>query len=226
MSYAAATDMDTADMVMIARRTMLAGMAAGVAVPVRAAAPTEDLAFRVTRNGSEIGRHTVAFERTGGDLTVRIAVDIRVGFGPVTLYRYALRATEHWRDGVLMAAEGDTNDDGSKDFLRLSRQDMALVVEGSAAPRFTAPAECLCASHWNRAELAAPMVNIQNGELLRFTVTSAGQERVDVGGQTVMAEHHVLEGKNRLDIWYDDRGAWSALRATAKDGSAIDYTRI
>ena len=218
--------MDAADMVMIARRTMLAGMAAGVAVPVQAAVPTEDLAFRVMRNGSEIGRHTVAFERTGGDLTVRIAVDIRVGFGPVTLYRYALRATEHWRDGVLMAAEGDTNDDGSKDFLRLSRQDMALVVEGSAAPRFTAPAECLCASHWNRAELAAPMVNIQNGELLRFTVTSAGQERVDVGGQTVMAEHHVLDGKNRLDIWYDDRGAWSALRATAKDGSSIDYTRI
>jgi len=214
------------NMVMIARRTMLAGMAAGMAAPGRAAVPTEDLAFRVTRNGSEIGRHTVAFERTGGDLTVRIAVDIRVGFGPVTLYRYTLRATEHWRDGVLMAAEGDTNDDGSKNFLRLSRQDMALVVEGSAAPRFTAPAECLCASHWNRAELAAPMVNIQNGELLRFTVTSAGQERVDVGGRTVMAEHHVLDGKSRLDIWYDDRGAWSALRAAAKDGSAIDYTRI
>ena len=213
-------------MVMIARRTMLAGTAAAMAVPARAAAPTEDLAFRVTRNGREIGSHTVAFAADGAALTVRIAVDIRVGFGPLTLYRYTLRATEHWQSGVLMAAEGETNDDGTKDFLRLNRQDAALVVEGSAAPRFIAPADCLCASHWNRAELAAPMVNIQNGELLRFNVTSAGQERVAVRGQAVLAQHHVLEGKNRLDIWYDAQGTWSALRAAARDGSAIDYARV
>ncbi len=217
---------------MIHRRTIIAAAMTGVVMPVAAqttvaqTAPTEDLAFRVARNGSDIGRHTVRFATEGGTLIVGIAVDIKVGFGPVTFYRYRLRATETWRDGVLVNAVGETNDDGKKDFVRAARQGNGLTVQGSAGPNYSAPPRSICASHWNRAELAAPMVNIQDGALLTFAVSSKGREQIVVRGQTIAAEHHVLDGKDRLEIWYDDRGVWSALRAPAKDGSTIDYSRI
>ena len=211
---------------MIGRRAMLTSVAALAAAPARAALPMEDLTFQVLRDGSDIGRHTVRFEPAGADFLVRIAVDIKVGLGPITFFRYSLRATERWHDALLIGAAGDTNDDGTKDFVKVTRQGAGLAVAGSAGPAYTAAAPSICATHWNRAELAAPMVNIQNGELLTFAVTSKGKEQIKAQGRMISAEHYVLDGKNKLEIWYDDRNVWSALKAAGKDGSLIEYLRV
>lgn len=210
----------------IGRRAMLAGLGmAGVGLSARAA-PSENLMFRVMRKGDDIGRHSIIFSGDAAQLQVEIAVDIRVGLGPITLYRYGLRATERWRNGVLHEVTGTTNDDGTKDFVNARRVSDSLAVEGSAGKPYNAPSGSIAASHWNRAELAAPMVNIQDGALLDFKVASKGLAQVTARGRQVGAEHFVLQGKEHLEIWYDAAGVWVGLTAIGRDGSLITYERI
>lgn len=209
---------------LIGRRAMLVGLGAiGTGVQ---AAPAQNLTFRVMRKGDDIGRHSLSFAGDASDLRVAINVDIRVGLGPITLYRYTLRAAERWRNGVLMEMSGTTDDDGTKDFVNARRQNDRLAVEGSAGPAYVAPAVSIAASHWNRAELAGPMVNIQDGALLDFTVTPKGVQQVTARGRQVAAEHYVLQGKEHLEIWYDSAGAWVGLTAIGRDGSLITYEQI
>ena len=209
---------------LIGRRAMLAGLGA-VGTGVQAAA-AQNLVFRVMRKGDDIGRHSLSFAGDASDLQVTINVDIRVGLGPITLYRYTLRATERWRNGVLMEMSGTTDDGGTKDFVKALRQGDVLQVEGSAGKPYVAPAKSIAASHWNRAELAAPMVNIQDGALLDFKVTPKGSEQVAARGQQVTADHFALVGKESLDLWYDAAGNWVRLTAIGRDGSIISYEQI
>lgn len=209
---------------LIGRRAMLVGLGA-VGASVQAA-PAQNLVFRVMRKGDDIGRHSLTFAGDAAQLQVDIAVDIRVGLGLITLYRYGLRATERWRNGVLMEVTGTTNDDGAKDFVNARRVNDVLSVEGSGGKSYNAPAASIAASHWNRAELAAPMVNIQDGALLDFRVTPKGAKQVTARGRQVTADHFVLEGKEHLEIWYDSAGVWVGLTAIGRDGSLITYEQI
>lgn len=194
------------------------------ASPVMAAVPSEGgLLFKAFRKGSEIGTHKVGFERSGADLEVSIAVDFAVGIGPITLYRYTLRGTEIWRQGQLMEARADTVDGGKKAWMRAARQQGKLMVEGSKTERYAAPEGSIVASHWNPAELQAPMVNLQNGELLEFAVEKKGVETIRARGRSVSAAHFSLTGPAVLNLWYDPGNVWSALRAVAEDGSVIEY---
>ena len=79
------------------------------------------LAFRAERNGSAIGNHTLTFARQGEMLSVDIAVDYLVKFGPIPVFRYKLRARETWHGDVLAEIVATTNDDGQVDFMRASR---------------------------------------------------------------------------------------------------------
>jgi hypothetical protein len=186
---------------------------------------TRDLRFSVFRKGSNIGTHSVSFEPAGEALTVRVAVDMAVKFGPVTVYRYTLRGTEQWQRGVLMSATSDTVDGGDKAWLRAARQDGKLRVEGSAGKPYVAPEGSIIASHWNPDELRAPMVNLQNGELLDFTVTPAGTQTVRASGRDVAARQYALTGPAVLNLWYDPANIWTKLRAIGTDGSEISYER-
>ncbi|MCX7383479.1 MAG: DUF6134 family protein [Alphaproteobacteria bacterium] len=210
---------------MLPRRHFLAAALALAPGAARAALPRLD--FEARRNGSLLGSHSVAFARTGQDLTVTVAVDYKVTLGPITLYRYALRGSEAWRGETLMEARFETDDDGRREFMRAQRDARGLAVEGSASGAYVAPEGSLPASHWNRREIDAPMINPQNGELLRFAVTDAGSGEIRTrGGIPFAARRFVLTGPSSLDLWYDTSGAWAGLQAVAKDGSLIAYARI
>jgi hypothetical protein len=193
----------------------------------RAAVPQGgQLAFRAERNGSAIGSHSLRFVRQGDTLNVDIAVDYLVKFGPIPLFRYKLRAREIWRGDVLVEITSETNNDGDADFLRATRQGDALAVEGSKSGRYVAPAGAIAATHWNRRQLDAPMINPQTGVLMRYAVTPGALEPIAFAdGSTRTARRYGLAGIDPLELWYDEAGEWSALRALAKDGSEIRYIR-
>ncbi len=209
----------------------LAGLAlaAGRTAPARAeptipgVPPSRHLFFNVFRKGSQIGTHHLVFTGGGGTLTVQIAADFRVGLGPLTLFRYSLRTTEHWQDGKLMAATSHADDGGTKAFMTARRQGDALAVDGSKSGSYVAPAGSILGTHWNRAELKAPQIDPENGALMHFAVAEKGTNAVEVADSNVQATEYVLTGPATLNLWYDTQGIWSALRAVAKDGSIIDY---
>ncbi|HEY0419504.1 MAG TPA: DUF6134 family protein [Acetobacteraceae bacterium] len=213
----------------LSRRGLLAGAAAALAAPALAALPVpaeRRLAFRVMRKGSAIGTHVLEFEPRGDALTVRIAVDLAVGWGGVVVYRYTLRGTEEWGGGEWLRASVHTDDDGEKHFLEASREGGRMMVQGSRAARYSAPPGTHCGTHWNKAGLAGPMVNMQTGELMRFAVTPRGRVAVTASGRSIGAEQYDLRGPAEIDVWYDDAGAWAALRMVAKEGSVVTYERV
>ena len=210
---------------MIARRALLvaagslpqAAHASGLPVPA-----ARRLGFRVVRNGSTIGQHVLNFEADGPRLVVRVEVDLAVGFGPITLYRYRHRATETWQDGRVVAFQAETNDDGSVRTVAMRAQGDALAVDSSQAGRYLAPPGALPATHWNRRMLDAPFINTQTGEVMRPAIRPAGIEPLPWAPER-RAERLVLSGDVELETWYDATPAWIGLRFKGSDGSRIHY---
>lgn len=190
--------------------------AASAPMPV----PAGGIAFSVWRDGSEIGTHTVHFEQEDDWMSVRSEANFAIKFGPVVLYRYAYNALEIWRGGELQSLRAHTDDNGDEAHVEADRSEASLVVTGSKSGKYVAPPGAIAATHWNEAELDQPMINPQNGELMRFQRREVGRETLASG---VDARHVALSGYATLDLWYDDSGRWSALRAVARDGSIIDY---
>lgn len=208
----------------IGRRSMIAWIAA-IPASASAALPipmTPRTAFRVVRNGSAIGQHVLSFAGEASRLTVQIAVDLAVGFGPITLYRYRHRATERWENGRVVGFEAETNDDGAVSTVVMRRDGNALAVESSAAGRYRAPPDALPATHWNRRMLDGPFINTQTGELLRPSVVRTGVQPLPWSPQR-RAERYVLSGDVELETWYDASHTWLGLSFRGRDGSSIHY---
>ena len=153
---------------------------------MRGAPASGRLLFRARRNGSDLGEHEIRFTRQGEKTFADIAVDYIVKFGFVTVFRFKLRAREIWLGGKLQAARAKTDNNGKPEFMNLERVGDAHIVEGSKTGRFRAPESHLVASHWNIAQLAAPMINPQDGGLLKYSVAARGQSKVaDVNGKSL-----------------------------------------
>jgi hypothetical protein len=215
----------------LGRRLVLGGavaLAAVRAAPARAeeamtGVPASGrLAFNVFRNDSQIGTQHVTFHTAGEALTVQVAADFRVGLGPLTLFRYSLRTTEHWQGGQLVAATSKADNDGKAESMTAKRQGDALAVQGSKSGQYVAPPGSILATHWNRAELKGPMINPENGELMKFAIVDKGSDQIVAAGRTITAAHYALTGFATIDLWYDSQSVWS-LKAVATDNSNIDY---
>jgi hypothetical protein len=216
----------------LGRRGLIGGtlaLAAAGATPTRAAAPISGvppsgrLLFHAFRNDSQIGTHQLTFHAAGNTLTVNIDVEFKVGLGPITLFRYSMRTTEHWQDGKLVAASSQANNDGKPESMSAKLQGNALAVQGSKSGHYTAPPGAILATHWNRAELKGPMINPENGELMTFTIADKGTGPIQAAGQTIQATHYALTGPHVIDLWYSEQSIWSALKAVATDNSMIEY---
>jgi hypothetical protein len=191
-------------------------------------APTSGrMAFSASRSGSELGAHELTFTRRGSEWTVDIAIDYAVKIAFVTVFRYKLRGRETWVDGRLREARARTDNNGKPGFLNLRRLDGGEIeVDGSFKGRYRTPANWLVASHWNIDQLKAPMINPQDGEILRFNVALKGESKiVDAAGRLRVGRHYALAGANPLELWYDSRDEWIALRAKVWDGSTVAYIR-
>ena len=224
----------------IGRRGMVSGLVAGAALapasllpkPAWAGIPANrKLSFEVFRNGRSIGSHVVTFEQSGDALTVRVSVDLAVRMLGLVVYRYQTRATENWRGGVLMAAQAETNDDYGRYAMSAQRQAGAgrngrMVVEGTASPTYTAPENALVSSHWNPAQLQAPMISLQDGKLLEFAIAPKGRSIIAARGTQLEAEHFSLSGPHALELWYDSNRIWSKLKAVSWEGSDIEYRQV
>ncbi len=214
---------------MIGRRLLMGGLAVAPFGSLQAALPIpagDRLTFNIIRKGDKIGEHALTFTRTGNELTVSVAVDIVVGFGPIAFFRYKHRATEQWLGGQVVSIEAETNDDGTPRQMNGHRNGSGLVVQGSKAASYVAPAKSLPGTHWNRAMLDAPFINTEDGRLMSPTVTLAGSERIPEGDRSVMAQHFRLRGDADLDTFYDAAPSWAGLRFTAHDGSEVRYLRV
>jgi hypothetical protein len=217
---------------MILRRRHLGHLAIGTALvgwrPARAnpTPPGKSLRFLITRNGSEIGSHTLNFDQSGDDLAVHIDVKMRVGLGPFTFFHYHHQGEERWRAGQFVSLQTNTDDDGDPLRVHARREGDHVRIEATGLAPQDLPGSALPLTHWNVACMHAKLFNPQDGMVMQETSEPRGNEMIALSnGSKVQATRYALAGKAPIDDWYDDKQTWTALRAKVKDGSILTYTR-
>lgn len=183
------------------------------------------IAFDVSRNGSAIGTHTLAFRRDGEAVQVDIAIDLAVRILGIAVYRYTHRNAERWQNERLVSMASTTDKNGKPLRVRADRRGPGVEVDGTEGGRFLAPSDIVTTSYWHPGFIRATKLDTQGGRILNVTVADRGEETIRVGAASVPARRWRIDGDLSLDIWYDRNGAWSKLRFAGEDGSTIDYAR-
>lgn len=203
----------------IARRGVLA-LPAALLLPAAPAAaapglpvPRGDrLDFDVYRNGSRIGAEHVRFSRSGDELAVDSSVELAVRLLGVRVFHYRARIVEHWRHGAFQRARSTVNDNGTHHELAVERVAHGIEISGNRRSRYTAPADALPLSYWNKAMLGRPKINMQTGNTDRPPVAKEGWFRLAAEPSgTVRAEKYRLGHPLDVAVYYNRAGAWSGL---------------
>jgi len=188
--------------------------------------PGNRLRFVVMRNGSEIGRHELTFDAAGDDVVVHIDCRMRVGLGPITLFRYHHQAEERWSGGRFMSLETQTDHNGEALQVSARRVAEGIRVEATDLAPAILPADAVPLTHWNVAAMSGRLFNPQDGKPLHAVTRRQGMDLVALGdGKQVKAVRYSLDGKLPIDDWYDQGMVWTALQAKVKDGSTLRYVR-
>lgn len=196
-------------------RNVLLGLLLASLVSVAHAAP-RTLEFDVLREGSPIGTHRVTIDERDGETRVEIAIDLAVRFAFVTVYRYTHRSTESWRDGKLIALDATTDDNGERTRVEARADNNGIAVRGSGGA-YTAPADTIPTSYWNRDKLARrQLLDTQSGKLVDVEAT-----RVALDGSGAKWR---LSGDLEADLAYGPGGEWQSLVFVAR-GARIVYVR-
>lgn len=222
----------------IQRRAFLTGGAAGLTLPallrpslahaaLPGIPPDGKVAFKVMRKGARIGEHSLTFSQDGDNLTVRTEVRITVHIGPVPVYHHVQRCTEHWRGDRFMAMESNTTSNVSTDNVTARRTAEGVRIELADGKTFTAPAEALPLTHWNRFAYQGPLFDPQNGKLLKLTLASRADDAIQqADGSTIRVTRWSVTGDGVMDDYYDSSGVWAGLHVKVRDGSRVEYLRL
>jgi hypothetical protein len=183
----------------------------------------DEISFQVLREGKPFGTHTVSFNiAPDGTLKATTGVRLKAGLGPITLFQYALDATETWKDGQLVALKGAVNDNGDDGTVNAARIGNSLAVAGT---EYTGevPLGILPSSHWNVAQTRAKeLLSTEDGERIKVDVLDKGPDAVMVAGAPVEANRYLMDSDIDVDLWYDAQGRWVKLAFEAR-GQLIEY---
>jgi hypothetical protein len=212
----------------VGRREVILGALTGAVLPpvlarASSARPSTGVAFDVVRKGSVIGQHLVSFERRGNLLLAKIDVRMRIGFGPITLFRYSHEGTEVWDSGRFSSIETRTDNNGEALSVSARRVGDFVEVRTGGVARKLPPGTCPL-THWNVTCMGAPTFNPQDGKTVEVMAQRVGADAVDLeNGTRIPATRWHFGGHVRIDDWYAADGTWTALEATVADGSVLRY---
>jgi len=182
------------------------------------------IVFDVWRNDQMIGAHSVDIEGDESDLKARTHVDLLVKFGPIPVFRYTFQSHETWRNGKFSSLESHTETNGHGDQIHAVSGASGLTIQTTRGQTHTAPADALPLSHWNQHALRNPLFNPQTGAMLKERIARQEGETLRLSdGRSIQTTKVTLVGDTEIIDWYDESGAWVALRGRLKDGSYLDY---
>ncbi len=192
-------------------RRRLLGLGIAGLLPLPAIAATSaSRSFRIIRDGSDIGTHTLSATKGPNGFEIDITIRIAVKLLGITVYRYEMDNREVWSGGKLQSIQSRVNDDGTDDFVTARRENGKLMIDGSS---FTgeAPDGIVTTSYYNKAFLdRRPWMSTQSGRLLSISVAKGGPSAYKVSGDLVTT------------LEYDERGEWINSRFDA-GGEAAFY---
>jgi hypothetical protein len=198
-------------------RRALFGLALLPLLHERASAAPADLAFKVIREGREVGTHRVAFRDDGALLRARSEVRIAITLAGFTVFRYSHDTEEAWQGDRLAGLNSRLDRNGRQSGCEVRAEGEGLRLRG-AAGNVLLPPQAAPLTWWRAASFAPgiPLFDPREGR----PVEPRLERRPEAGGQRV-----TLVGGEGAVILYDARGTWVGFETTGEDGSAIRYAR-
>ncbi len=182
------------------RRLFLAGGLALAAAPTALSAGTPATrTFRILRDGSDIGRHTLSARLGSEGFEIDVEAEIIVRFAGIPVYRYELTNREIWQGRRLMRLDSRVNDDGDPFELKIRPSAEGLEIDGTGYAGVV-PLDAATTSYFT-PDFAArrPWISTQSGKPLAIET-----RRDATGGGSQV----VVSGELDLTISYDGRGEW------------------
>ena len=199
--------------------------AAMFALPVMA----EEWAFDVFLDKSKIGKHTFTLDQNH-QLTSNAKFNVKVLF--IEAYSYDHTAKEQWKDDCLASLQSHTTENKVVSNIKGTKKNTGFEVTDDKTTQILPPCTMTFA-YWNPKILTQPkLLNPQNAEYLDTKFDKLGNETITVKGQLVETTHYKLKGslngKNKLNIelWYNEKNEWVALKSITPEGYTINYKLI
>lgn len=206
------------------RRQFLAVGAGSLAVAVlpqgtvtakETGSPAREIAYRVIRDGGDVGRYRLWIAQGDAGVTVRSDMNVAVRFLGLTLYRYRMQAEEFWTDNRLAALTSHTNDNGKiRNVTAAASGDVLMLTKDGK--NMTVPGDVGTTSFW-RADTPYRdnLLDIAKGRVRKVHGTPLGRKKVKFGDVSVWARHYAIAGQIKRELWYDDD--FCLVRAQALD---------
>ncbi|MFZ2031401.1 MAG: DUF6134 family protein [Vitreimonas sp.] len=200
----------------------LLGLSLAFSAPALAATSPGHVQFEVMREGHSFGRQSVTVSVRNGELLADTNATLHAGLGPLTLFSYAQRCSESWRDGALTSLQCSTRQNGHAKSVQGRLADGSLRMNGTAGAIVFSPST-LPTSWWTRPPLSTrEMINSETGARLPVRVTMIGRETIIANGVRIAADHIRVQGTLAVDLWYDDQGHWVGCAFVAQ-GQHMTY---
>jgi hypothetical protein len=198
-------------------RRLLLGFALVPLVGNRARAAPADIAFRVRREGRDVGTHTVRFRDDGDLLRARTEMRIEVKLMGFTVFRFTQDTEEAWRGERLVALESRSDRNGKVGNCRAQAEAAGIRLRGTAGEALI-PANGAPLTWWRAATLRrdVPLFDVREG----LPVAPRLERSAEGGVQRIR-----LIGGEDAEVLYDAAGNWIGFATTGDDGSAVTYAR-
>lgn len=203
---------------------LISSIALAAALPVSAADSAEQWHFEVFIDDKAVGSHTFSVQEEGDTRTVESMADFKYRLLFLTLYNYEHDNREVWDGPCLQRIESSTNANGKRYSVEGWQREDAFVVD-SGKGREDLPECIMTFAYWNPDFLQqSRLLNTQNGEFLKVSVSEPVTETVQVKGtDTPVQSYRLAAGELELDLWYTADQQWVGLQTEAKGGRIMRY---
>ena len=178
--------------------------------------------YIVLHGDEPIGSYRVNVARNGSEIKIEAESDLKVAFGPLTVFQFEHQRRELWSDRELVESTAQTTKNGESFDIKITRQAEGYkrVVNGRE-DQLEDPVKVLALWHddlFKHEFFISPLED----KLYRLSVRFVGEERIEIGDQRIQARHYRMTGDSERELWYDEAG--HLLKVRLYDyGSAIDY---
>jgi Family of unknown function (DUF6134) len=206
-------------------RSVLWAVAALVAMSLAALAnDASEYTFTVLKDGAPVGRHSVAFDRTGDRTEIREESEIEVRLAMIPIYSFEHEAHQIWENGRAVRIDATTNDNGEElqITVRADGEGYIRTVNGRV-DRFDGSMAVL--AFWNKDTLKHhAFFSVVEDKTLRASFEFAGKEKITIAGAALDVDHYRMTGDEERELWYDAAGHLAKVRLH-RLGSEIEYVR-
>jgi hypothetical protein len=181
-----------------------------ILAPFSAAAQTsETREYQVLANGNQVGSsQTTIDEDKNGTTTVKLSASVKFKIFFVT-QTFESKSTETWKDGKLVALDGDSTENGTRTTVSIRKEAAGLVVRTNGTPRATL-AEAWSSSFWKLPDkkflnAKVPIVEFDTGNDMVGDLKLVAKESIRAAGKNVECYRFKLTGiPCDTDLWFDE----------------------